>query len=86
LGTVIPQAPGNVGSFQALTILGLRLFGVDREVSTGFATLLFVVVTAPLWLGGFIALIATRMRFSDIHREAHEEVRESRIPETERPA
>jgi uncharacterized protein (TIRG00374 family) len=85
-GTVIPQAPGNVGSFQALTILGLRLFGVDREVSTGFATLLFLVVTVPLWLGGFVALIATRMRFSDIHREAHEEVRESRMRETEGPA
>jgi uncharacterized protein (TIRG00374 family) len=86
LGTVIPQAPGNVGSFQALTILGLRLFGIDREVATGFATLLFLVVTVPLWLGGFVALIATRMRFSDIHREAHDEVRASELPQTERPA
>jgi len=71
LGTVIPQAPSNVGSFQALTILGLHLFGVDRSSSTGFATLLFLVVTVPLWIAGFVALVATRMRLGDIHREAH---------------
>jgi uncharacterized protein (TIRG00374 family) len=74
LGTVIPQAPGNVGSFQALTIVGLRLFDVDREVATGFATLLFLVVTVPLYLAGFVALIATQMRLDQIHREAHDAV------------
>ena len=74
LGTVIPQAPGNMGSFQALTVVGLQLFGVDRGVATGFATLAFLVVTVPLWLGGFVALISTRMRLGQIHRDAHEEV------------
>ncbi len=70
LGTVIPQAPGNVGSFQVFTVLALGLFQVDRDTAVGFATLLFLVVTVPLWLGGFIALMATRMRLGDIHREA----------------
>ena len=78
LGTVIPQAPGNVGSFQLLTIAGLRLFGIEREVATGFATLLFLVVTVPLYLAGFFALIATRMRLGDIHRSAHEAVASQR--------
>lgn len=72
LGTVIPQAPGNVGSFQALIIAGLGLFGYSRAESTGFATLSFFVVTVPLWLGGFVALILTRMRLGDIHRAAHQ--------------
>ena len=72
LGTVIPQAPGNVGSFQALVVAGLGLFGYSRADSTGFATLSFFVVTVPLWLGGFVALMLTRMRLGDIHREAHE--------------
>jgi uncharacterized protein (TIRG00374 family) len=75
LGTVVPQAPGNVGSFQALTILGLKVFGLDRGDATGFATLLFLVVTVPLWMAGFVALIATRMRLDDIHRDAHESIR-----------
>ena len=71
LGSIPPQAPGNVGAFQALTVLALHLFGVEKSLATGFATLLFFVVTVPLWLGGFIALLATRMRLDQIHREAH---------------
>jgi uncharacterized membrane protein YbhN (UPF0104 family) len=70
LGTVIPQAPGNVGSFQFFTVVALSLFAVDRDTAVGFATLLFLVVTVPLWLAGFVALIATRMRLEDIHRDA----------------
>jgi len=73
LGTVVPQAPGNVGSFQALTILGLRLMGIPRTEAAGFATLLFFVVTMPLWMAGFVALLATRMRLDQIHKEAHED-------------
>jgi uncharacterized membrane protein YbhN (UPF0104 family) len=91
LGTVVPQAPGNVGSFQALTVLGLRLLEVERGVATGFATLLFFVVTVPLYLAGFVALVATRMRLDDIHRVAHEEAaaHERRLdwePGTEKPS
>lgn len=74
LGSVPPQAPGNVGSFQFFTILGLQLFGVARPDATGFATLLFIVVTVPLWLVGFLALIATGMRLDEIHRDAREKL------------
>ncbi len=72
LGSIPPQAPGNIGSFQALVIVGLTLSGINRATATGFATLLFVVVTIPLWMAGFIALIATRMRLDDIRRDARE--------------
>jgi uncharacterized protein (TIRG00374 family) len=81
LGTIIPQAPSNVGSFQALTILGLRLFGMDRGDATGYATLLFLVVTVPLWIAGFVALLATRMRLGEIHRDAHQTFAQSRSAE-----
>jgi uncharacterized protein (TIRG00374 family) len=71
LGSIPPQAPGNVGSFQLLTKLGLMLFGIDKATATGFATLLFFVVTVPLWLGGFVALALTGMRLREIHHHAH---------------
>ncbi|MCC6537949.1 MAG: flippase-like domain-containing protein [Bryobacterales bacterium] len=70
LGTVIPQAPGNVGSFQALIVAGLGIFGYSKADATGFATLSFFVVTVPLLFGGFVALMLTRMRLGDIQREA----------------
>jgi uncharacterized protein (TIRG00374 family) len=71
-GTILPNAPGNVGTFQALAIAGLGLFGLDRSDATGFATFLFLVVTVPLLLAGFVALLATKMRLTEIHRDAHE--------------
>jgi len=78
LGTVLPQAPGNVGSFQALTVVGLKILGYERGEATGFATLLFLVVTVPLWLAGFVALMMTRMRLTEIHRDARESLEHSR--------
>ena len=73
LGSIPPQMPGNVGTFQALAVAGGRLFGYDKAEATGFATLLFVVVTGPLWIGGFIALTATRMKLDDIRNAANEQ-------------
>ena len=73
LGGIPPQMPGNVGTFQALAVAGLRLFGYEKDEATGFATLLFVAVTAPLWVGGFIALTATRMKLDDIRNAANEQ-------------
>jgi uncharacterized protein (TIRG00374 family) len=70
IGTVVPQAPGNVGSFQALVLVGLSALGVDRDTATGFATLLFFVITVPLWMAGFVALMLTRMRLTDLQRDA----------------
>ncbi|MCL6506949.1 MAG: formate--tetrahydrofolate ligase [Bryobacteraceae bacterium] len=70
LGTIIPQAPGNVGAFQFFVVLGLRLFGVDKATATGFATLLFVVVTVPLWLGGLIAVAIAGFKIRELQREA----------------
>jgi uncharacterized protein (TIRG00374 family) len=70
LGTIIPQAPGNVGAFQFFAVLGLRIFGVDKATATGFATLLFVVVTVPLWLGGLIAVAIAGFKIRELQREA----------------
>jgi hypothetical protein len=70
LGTILPQAPGNIGAFQFFTVVGLALFGVEKATATGFATLMFVVVTAPLWLGGLVAVAITGMRIRDLQSEA----------------
>jgi uncharacterized membrane protein YbhN (UPF0104 family) len=72
LGSIPPQAPGNVGSFQALAVLGVMLFGVDRQSAISYATLLFLVITVPLWVVGFFALLATKMKLSQLTQEAHQ--------------
>jgi len=56
LGTAIPNAPANVGSYQFFTVLGLTLFGVDKTRATGFSLVVFALLTLPLLVIGFIAL------------------------------
>jgi len=66
LGTVIPQGPGNVGVSQAVLVLGLSLFGVDKNTATGLATVLFAVITVPLVMSGFVAFLITGFRIRDL--------------------
>jgi uncharacterized protein (TIRG00374 family) len=75
LGSVVPQAPGNVGLFQVLSTLGLTLFGVPRAMARRFTLILWAVVTLPLLIVGFIALVASGTKMGDIHREAQAEMR-----------
>ncbi len=55
-GTVIPGAPGNLGLYQVFCVLGLALFGVDKTVAAGFSVVVFVLLSAPLWGLGLLAL------------------------------
>ncbi len=66
LGTAIPNAPSNVGTYQFFTVLGLTLFGIDKTTATGFSVVAFIVLTLPLWIIGFIALTRTGMKLRDI--------------------
>ena len=70
IGTVVPQAPGNVGGFQFFTVVALQLFQVDKGVAAGFATLLFLVVTVPLLVGGAVAVALTGIRIKDLQHHA----------------
>jgi glycosyltransferase 2 family protein len=75
LGTVIPQAPSNIGGFQFFAVVGLSLFGVDKDSATGFATIMFFVVTVPLWLGGAIATAMAGIRIKDMQSHAQASLR-----------
>jgi hypothetical protein len=77
LGTILPQAPGNVGAFQFFTVLALSLFAVDKATATGFATMMFVIVTVPLWLAGLIAVAMTGMKIRDLQHHAQSTFRAS---------
>lgn len=69
LGTAIPNAPANVGSFQLFTVLGLSLFGVEKELAAGFSAGVFLVLTVPLWLIGFFALSQTGLSLRAIRHQ-----------------
>jgi hypothetical protein len=69
LGTAIPNAPANVGTYQFFTVMGLTLFGVDKTLATGFSVVVFVLLTVPLWVIGFLALSHSGMTLAEIRSE-----------------
>ncbi len=70
LGTVIPNAPANVGSYQFFVVVGLSLFGVDRSAAAVFSVVVFVLLTVPLWALGFLAIRASGTTFAQLRRAA----------------
>ncbi len=60
VGGYVPSAPGKVGVFQALCILALSLFGLDKSVGLTYGILLYLIAygtpviagIAVVWLGG----------------------------------
>lgn len=69
LGTAIPNAPANVGTYQFFCVVGLMLFGIDKSVAGGFSVVVFVVLTVPLWLLGSVALGRTGVTLNMLRRE-----------------
>lgn len=69
LGTLVPTAPANVGSYQFFTVLGLTLFGVEKATAAGFSLVVFAVLTAPLWAIGLWALGSSGLTFFQIRSE-----------------
>ena len=59
LTSIVPQAPGNLGSFQWVASRSLIMFGLVAPHAKRFSLILWAVVTLPLILIGFVALAIT---------------------------
>ncbi len=70
VGTVVPSAPGNLGTFQVLTAMSLGLFAVEAAMAKRFSLILWGVITMPLLVVGFIALAITGLKISELKRDA----------------
>jgi uncharacterized protein (TIRG00374 family) len=68
--SVVPQAPGNVGTFQALLYELLVRLHYGDAYARRFAFWMWAAVTLPLLVAGSIALIITGTRITELHRHA----------------
>jgi uncharacterized protein (TIRG00374 family) len=66
LGTAIPNAPANLGTYQFFVVVGLAIFGVQKAPATGFSFVVFFLLTVPLWVIGFFALSRSGMSLASI--------------------
>ena len=77
LGSVVPQAPGNLGLFQFLASESLiKIFNVVPDQAHRFSQVLWGIVTLPLLIGGVVALSVTGARIGELRRAAHAETKE----------
>ena len=74
LGTVVPQAPGNLGLFQFLVKESLvKIFNVVPDEAARFSLLLWGIVTMPLLIAGAISLGVTEAKLSELNEAAQAE-------------
>jgi len=81
-GTVVPNAPGNLGFFQASTVVALTRFDVERNVAKDFSFIMFFAMTIPLLIGGAIATALTGLNLSELRERAHKGVHGTHPPTT----
>ncbi|MDP2952409.1 MAG: lysylphosphatidylglycerol synthase domain-containing protein, partial [Chloroflexota bacterium] len=60
LGTVIPVAAGGIGTFQALVVVSLALFGINRSAALTSSIVLHGVVSLPVIMLGLFFLYGVR--------------------------
>ena len=71
MGTMIPNAPANVGLYQATAVAALSLLLVEHGNALIFAQIMFWFLTLPLVVGGAIAVGFAGLSLGDLHRQAH---------------
>jgi uncharacterized protein (TIRG00374 family) len=69
LGTAVPNAPANIGTYQFFCVVALGLLGVDKTQATALAMVIFIILTIPLWLLGWIALARSGSTLAEIRRD-----------------
>ncbi len=77
-GTVVPNAPGNLGLFQAACVLALGLFDVERNDATNFSFIMFVAMTLPLLVGGAVATALTGVNLGELRDRARHSMHAAR--------
>jgi glycosyltransferase 2 family protein len=75
LSSIVPQAPGNLGSFQWVTARTLMMFGLASGHAKRFSLILWAVVTIPLIVIGFIAIALEGVNMTHLQREATQAAR-----------
>ena len=66
LATLLPSAPGYIGTFDYFAAQGLAAYGVSPETAAAFALIVHAVLWAPLTALGALYLLVLRGRSQDV--------------------
>jgi uncharacterized protein (TIRG00374 family) len=82
LGTVVPNAPGNLGVANAACVMALSLFDLREGDAKTFSLLYWAASTLPLLIGGAIATALTGVNISELRNRARERADQHTAPDT----
>ena len=66
LGLLVPALPGNVGTYEALCVAAMAVFGVDKELAVAFALIFHVGQLVVTLAVGVVAFWAQNMSLADM--------------------
>lgn len=80
LGTIAPSAPGFVGTFQALAVVSLGLFGIDHDRALSYGLVLHLSEYLPVTGIGLGAMVALNLSFAQVMHAGDEAPSEGEAP------
>src|SRR5579863_959609 len=69
--TLVPNAPANMGAYQAAVVYAFGFLLVERANAQAFAEIMFGFLTLPAAVGGAIAVVFADIDLLTLHRSAH---------------
>jgi uncharacterized protein (TIRG00374 family) len=78
IGTLIPGAPANMGTYQAITVYALERLFTEPNDAKILAEIMFGFLTLPLLVCGGIAVASAGLSFQELHRHAKGERRDEK--------
>jgi uncharacterized protein (TIRG00374 family) len=70
IGTILPNAPANIGSFQAFATVALAMVQAEEPAAASFALIFYICHTLPQILAGFLVLLFTGLNLGEVHTRA----------------
>jgi uncharacterized protein (TIRG00374 family) len=83
LGTVVPNAPGNVGVINVACVMAMVPFGVEKSDATTFSIILFGALTLPLLIGGAVATALTGVNIGELRDRAKQGIEPTSVRRVE---
>jgi uncharacterized protein (TIRG00374 family) len=78
--TLIPNAPANMGAYQASVMYAFTFLLVERSNAQPFSEIMFGFLTLPVAIGGAIAVVFADIDILALHRHAHHAHRKHPTP------
>jgi uncharacterized protein (TIRG00374 family) len=70
LGTLIPSSPGYVGTFDALSVFALGLYGISGDLGLAYTVVLHIALVVPITLWGFYYWARYHLSLREIRGES----------------